>query len=548
MNSLDQQRLTTRFDNLLTEFCGNCTTLSELEDALFVMRSIFSDRIVLFSTRANAVRDPAARLPAELVAYILSFVDLNDLIAVTHVDSRWRAMAISIPSLWSDIQLSVNSCVVPYSGHRGNGWYHCVKDTPNYGWGTNLNRFIAQLERAAFAPINILLQFTSHADSALLEAIVKAISSRAASVRSLDIRTSPCTDWIYILGRVPVMPSLQSLTVSLAGKGIEEFDLGDFVSYDLGLWAFPALETLRLRGLTCHASHRNHMPHTLRRLETNMAIVGENLRRTLVHFPELEELQVEVPRIINSLSNETMEPTIHSLHHLHIESLTNEHLSWAYVQDVIKQLTTTSDGQSSSQKCPRVTFPLMIGATQTQNDGAHAILGGLSHASYFSVLANGTTTVMDEAVGVDRRAVPARQCVDVLDDFWGASLWCSLNSSQMRSAEIDLGLWERVGRDWYAPQLAELVLIVNSCHGVLPNLFLLPPMDEYSCPPRVSLPALKVVRFVRAMDATGITIGVNKLCVALDFANLIDKIVLDGLSIQGDLSRLERKARRLVFV
>jgi len=520
---------------------------SELESLLSTVRDIFSQRVSLYSTRSNALHDPASRLPAELVGYILGFVDMIDLVTMTHVDNRWRTIATSTPSLWSKISLTVSTHPVAYYGaHVISGWTHCDKDHPRFESGADLDWFIVQLERVAEVPLDIEMLFNSHAESTLLDATARALATRAASVRTIHICTNPCTDWLALLGRLPVMSALQSLTLSVAGKGGPPICLSDFIAPDLGMWVFPALETLRLRGVLPPTTQRDFSPHPLKRLETDQALTGEELRRTLIAFPDLEELEMDIPRLISPLVMATQDIVVHKLQHFTITSLTEEPMSWAYAKDVITLLSGDDGFGAPQTNCPRITFPLSVDLHGSHLD-SHDVFRTIRTTTHFSVDADGTTTAYDAHADIERCGYPSRGCVDMLDDFWGKLLWSQLNATYIKSAIIDFALWERAGHDWHAPNLRSLTLVVNSPNAALPNQYNLS-LDDLNCPVGVALPLLNVVRFVKATNAESSIVRAANLCTALDFVDQIDTIILDGLSLSGDPQGLEAKTDSLVFV
>ncbi|KAF7371129.1 F-box domain-containing protein [Mycena sanguinolenta] len=116
------ERMINHGDDPWTCSCHICPTESQLQDKL---DSIIADRLSLsnYRKRNGAVLSPLRRMPSELLGEIFSWTcgfssrgtlwrgkfDVVQPWVLTWVSSRWRAVALSSPSLWSFVVLDFSS-------------------------------------------------------------------------------------------------------------------------------------------------------------------------------------------------------------------------------------------------------------------------------------------------------------------------------------------------------------------------------------------------------------------------------------------------------
>ena len=60
--------------------------------------------VAILRRKINAESSLIYRLPPESLAMVASHLDIDDLFTAAHVSSHWRAILLSFPNLWSDIQ------------------------------------------------------------------------------------------------------------------------------------------------------------------------------------------------------------------------------------------------------------------------------------------------------------------------------------------------------------------------------------------------------------------------------------------------------------
>ncbi|KZV80215.1 hypothetical protein EXIGLDRAFT_845747 [Exidia glandulosa HHB12029] len=467
-----------------------------------------------------------ARLPGEILCAIWKLLSVEDRVTATHVCSSWRDLAILTRHIWTDLDfytsLHNDDCWCKSCAHRTSPDVRAA-GLPTWGPGrTNIGILRNIVARSGELPLSLRVECADEIEPS------KQVPRLAACLRLHLDRLQDITFFAELSDNVcnffdaySDVPGGLSILRRLRCRSNCEYGIAPLA---LALPSIPNVETLILECGLLNIQWNGLQLPSVRRLRCGFRNMSEILRALAVS-PKLESLDLDLEGFNHHLHEHAIPAQIHAkamrLHEITVRGATprDESILFSMFRvPLVRSLSFIYSGQPRS---------LGFAIFRDVRDDIHLHIAYQAPTLHSAPKLEVTAT---DSAGHRRSLTFERPVAD------GTSLQEYIPEQSVTSLTVPAAIWPRILRDVAVfPSVRSATLEFGTLLGPL-----LPTIDG-----PVSLPALETMRLVPPKSADGapnsLAVSVKEVAAYVAFLKgspRLDKLILDGIALDGDVEEL----------
>ncbi|KZV80214.1 hypothetical protein EXIGLDRAFT_845746 [Exidia glandulosa HHB12029] len=284
------------------------TTLDSISQTVAVMHRCVTATLAPELRSHNARLATIARLPGEVLCKIWELLPIDDRVAISHVCSFWRSLAINTLGLWTELDFHTSvhddSCNCSACSKQG------TRSALNRDWipgRTNLGVFRNVLSRSGLLPLTVGAEFRIDATPfGHARDLAKCLQPHLHRLEILSFHVQSPGDLAWFFdGLSSPFPKLRELRCTSPNE--QHFDYRYITLPDL-----PHAETVIVQGAVVAVNWSKIQLPLIRHLHWRCQN-DDDILRALTACPKLESLTIEM-----ALTRSTASSATHDLIHAHI--------------------------------------------------------------------------------------------------------------------------------------------------------------------------------------------------------------------------------------